>query len=256
MTRTLDTQPRRHHIHPPLNNHPQKTPNHKTSILYTRTQHIPTPTQNQPPKYPYTQNAQPTTTKPRHSNEKSQLHVKKGFPIRVPNPKISAKQNPPTWCLALLSLLWCSSLSCLLVGLCLPARAFAGALCAGWGLVLGLGEGCAHICSHGWKSVRTQLAGLRVRNNGANEDTRRQRGPRHKREPNQRAWVGGLLTPDGCIDVWWYLDWSPATYRLRSLRSLRLVPASSWFGLGWGLCTVWWQVCAHGGGMGCACGVE
>ena len=65
--------------------------------------------------------------------------MKKGFPIRVPNPKISAKQNPPTWCLALLSLLWCSSLSCLLVGLCLPARAFAGALCAGWGLVLGLG---------------------------------------------------------------------------------------------------------------------
>ena len=65
--------------------------------------------------------------------------MKKGFPIRVPNPKISAKQNPPTWCLALLSLLWCSSLSCLLVGLCLPALAFAGALCAGWGLVLGLG---------------------------------------------------------------------------------------------------------------------
>ena len=125
----------------------------------------PHPTQ----KHPSTQNAQPKTTKPRHSNEKSQLHVKKGFPIRVPNPKISAKQNPPTWCLALLLLLWCSSLSCLLVGLCLPARAFAGALCAGWGLVLGLGVVvCAYlllwvrgvrisvamggkVCAHSWR---------------------------------------------------------------------------------------------------------
>ena len=98
--------------------------------------------------------------------------MKKGFPIRVPNPKISAKQNPPTWCLALLSLLWCSSLSCLLVGLCLPARAFAGALCAGWGLVLGLGVVvCAYLLlwvrgvrisvAMGGK-VCAQLAGLRV----------------------------------------------------------------------------------------------
>lgn len=54
------------------------------------------------------------------------------------------------------------------------------------------------------------------------------------------------------------MEWSPATYRLRSLRSLRLVPASCWFGLWveswvglWFLWTVWWQVCAHGGGMGC-----
>lgn len=46
-----------------------------------------------------------------------------------------------------------------------------------------------------------------------------------------RVGVGGLLTPDGCIGVWRYLEWSPATYRLRSLRSLRLVPASCWFGL-------------------------
>ena len=75
-----------------------------------------------------------------------------------------------------------------------------GVGCGGVRLLAAMGEGCAHICSHGQKSVRTQLAGLRVRNNGANEDTRRQRGPRHKREPNQRAWVGGLLTPDGCIE--------------------------------------------------------
>lgn len=85
-----------------------------------------------------------------------------------------------------------------------------GVGCGGVRLLAAMGEGCAHICSHGRKSVRTQLAGLRVCNNGANEDTRRQRGPRHKREPNQRAWVGGLLTPDGCIDKCWYLEWSPA----------------------------------------------
>ena len=68
------------------------------------------------------------------------------------------------------------------MGLCLPARAFAGALCAGWGLVLGLGvvvcaycrdeeavsvsvrilfgcvvDGCAHI-----------VAGRLLRNRGPN----------------------------------------------------------------------------------------
>ena len=89
--------------------------------------------------------------------------MKKGFPIRVPNPKISAKQNPPTWCLALLSLLWCSSLSCLLVGLCLPARAFAGALCAGWGLVLGLGVVvCAYCCNEGMVSTGVRILFGRV----------------------------------------------------------------------------------------------
>lgn len=43
-----------------------------------------------------------------------------------------------------------------------------GVGCGGVRLLAAMGEGCAHICSHGQKSVRTQLAGLRVRNNGAN----------------------------------------------------------------------------------------
>ena len=124
-----------------------------------------------------------------------------------------------------------------------------GVGCGGVRLLAAMGEGCAHICSHGQKSVRTQLAGLRVRNNGANEDTRRQRGPRHKREPNQRAWVGGLLTPDGCIDKCWYLEWSPAC-GVGCVRYAHFTWFRHGVGLGWGLCTVWWQVCAHGGGMG------
>ena len=134
-----------------------------------------------------------------------------------------------------------------------------GVGCGGVRLLAAMGEGCAHICSHGQKSVRTQLAGLRVRNNGANEDTRRQRGPRHKREPNQRAWVGGLLTPDGCIDKCWYLEWSPAY--LPAAFTAFTSPGSG-IVLVWvvvlvsSVWTVWWQVCAHGGGMGCACGVE
>ena len=84
-----------------------------------------------------------------------------------------------------------------------------GVGCGGVRLLAAMGEGCAHICSHGRKSVRPQLAGLRVRNRGPNSH-RGVRGPRHKREPNQHAWVGGLLTPDGCIDKCWYLEWSPA----------------------------------------------
>lgn len=124
-----------------------------------------------------------------------------------------------------------------------------GVGCGGVRLLAAMGEGCAHICSHGRKSVRTQLAWLRVRNNGANEDTRKQRGPRHKREPNQRAWVGGLLTPDGCIDKCWYLEWSPAC-GVGCVRYAHFAWFRHGVGLGWGLCTVWWQVCAHGGGMG------
>ena len=37
-----------------------------------------------------------------------------------------------------------------------------GVGCGGVRLLADMGEGCAHICSHGRKSVRTQLAGLRV----------------------------------------------------------------------------------------------
>lgn len=70
-----------------------------------------------------------------------------------------------------------------------------------------------------------------------------------------RVGVGGLLTPDGCIGVWRYLEWSPATYRLRSLA---FTSPGSGIVLGWAgvlvssVWTVWWQVCAHGGGMGCS----
>ena len=123
-----------------------------------------------------------------------------------------------------------------------------GVGCGGVRLLAAMGEGCAHICSHGQKSVRTQLAGLRVRNNGANEDTRRQRGPRHKREPNQRAWVGGLLTPDGCIEEVTVPGVVTCLWcRLRSLRSLHLVPAWCWVGVGVvysvvaGVRTWWWH---------------
>lgn len=81
--------------------------------------------------------------------------MKKGFPIRVPNPKISAKQNPPTWCLALLSL-FVVLVSVVFVGgfvlACTVVR--WGSLCrVGVGLGLGVVV-CAYCRSEGVVGVR------------------------------------------------------------------------------------------------------
>ena len=64
--------------HPPLNNHPQKTPNHKTSILYTRTQHIHALKRHSQPHHtpPYTtRDTHPETdTQQTHSHPKTPRH--------------------------------------------------------------------------------------------------------------------------------------------------------------------------------------
>ena len=81
-----------------------------------------------------------------------------------------------------------------------------------------------------------------------------------------RVGVGGLLTPDGCIEevtvpglVTCYL---PASFTAFTSPGSGIVLVWVVGGvLGWvvvlvsSVWTVWWQVCAHGGGMGCACGV-
>lgn len=76
-----------------------------------------------------------------------------------------------------------------------------------------------------------------------------------------RVGVGGLLTPDGCIEevtvpgvVTCYL---PAAFTAFTSPGSGIVLVRVVGGvLGWvvvlvsSVCTVWWQVCAHGGGMG------
>ena len=87
--------------HPPLNNHPQKTPNHKTNILYTRTQHIhafkrhsqphhtpPYTNKRHTPRNRHTTNPLPPKTNPKNTqtprthNQKPQ---NRAIPTKSPN---------------------------------------------------------------------------------------------------------------------------------------------------------------------------
>ena len=62
-----------------------------------------------------------------------------------------------------------------------------GVGCGGVRLLAAMGEGCAHICSHGQKSVRTQLAGrgcatmepMRTQGDKGAQDTRENRTNTH-----------------------------------------------------------------------------
>lgn len=171
MTRTLDTQPGRHHIHPPLNNHPQKTPNHKTNTLYTHPTH--TRSQKTQPTPPHTTLHNKRRTTKNHKTAPFQRKVpitrEEGVSYTGTNPQ-NFRQAKPTHLVSRAAVAVVVLVSVVFVGgfvlACTGVR--WGSLCrVGVGLGVGCGgvrllfgcvvDGCAHI-----------VAGRLLRNRGPN----------------------------------------------------------------------------------------